>query len=89
MANVTAELVNTLDELVDDELNKFILKLSQRVEGRQHIPKGRVHGKSRDDIVEVMVEFYGKRRAVEVTLFTRGSADGLDDAPASRTPRGL
>ncbi|KAJ8391540.1 hypothetical protein AAFF_G00088620 [Aldrovandia affinis] len=74
MATVRDELVNTLEELMYEELDKFTLRLSQRelFEQEQHIPKSLVHGKSRDDIVDVMVEFYGRLRAVEITLLILG-----------------
>ncbi|KAJ8391537.1 hypothetical protein AAFF_G00088590 [Aldrovandia affinis] len=74
MPTVRDELVNTLDELVRDEPDDFTWHLSQREMFKQerHIPRGRVHGKSHRDIVDVMVEFYGKRQAVKITLFILG-----------------
>ncbi|KAJ8367317.1 hypothetical protein AAFF_G00321010 [Aldrovandia affinis] len=68
--DIASELISTLEELEKKELKRFKFYLSQKnlLEGFPHIPKSQLEEKDRTDIVEKMVETYGKQRALEMTL---------------------
>ncbi|KAI1901285.1 hypothetical protein AGOR_G00032740 [Albula goreensis] len=72
MAPVKFKLVKLLEELRADDLKKFTWYLSQKelkkIAGVKHIPKSFLEGKSKEEIVDKMVEQFGKPAAVKTTL---------------------
>ncbi|XP_036407305.1 NACHT, LRR and PYD domains-containing protein 12-like [Megalops cyprinoides] len=70
MADITSELFSTLEDLLKDELKRFRIHLSDKnlLEGFPSIPKSQLEKKTLTDIVEKMLETYGKQGALEITL---------------------
>jgi len=69
MGSVKEQLFYTLEELVDEELRTFQFFLySNVVEGSQRIPKSRAFGLDRVATVELVVQTYGNKGAVTVTV---------------------
>lgn len=69
MAPVPELLLDTLVELVDEELKTFQWYLYSKVlEGFPHIPKGRVAGVDKLDTVNLLAQTYGYDGAVTVTV---------------------
>lgn len=69
MASVPQLLLDTLMELVDQELKTFHWYLySQVLEGIAHISKSLVEGVDRPGTVDLLVKTYGSDGAVTVTI---------------------
>lgn len=69
MTRLTLTLLETLDELTDDELKRFVFCLSKcPPQNFKAIPKGKVHQKSREDVADEMIEAYGEEGALLVTI---------------------
>lgn len=69
MASVPELLLNTLWELVDEDLNYFKWYLYNGVsEEFTPIPKARIRDADRGETVDALVQKYGQDGAVEVTL---------------------
>uniref|UniRef100_A0AAY5KXX1 Pyrin domain-containing protein n=1 Tax=Esox lucius TaxID=8010 RepID=A0AAY5KXX1_ESOLU len=62
-------LLETLEELVDNELKRFKWHLSEGVlEGFPHIKRSQLEKADRQDTVDKMVKTYGHEGAVEISL---------------------
>ncbi|KAJ7987798.1 hypothetical protein DPEC_G00330250 [Dallia pectoralis] len=62
-------LLETLEELVEDEVKRFKWHLAEGVlEGFPHIPKSQLEKADRQDTVDKMVKTYGYERAVDISL---------------------
>uniref|UniRef100_A0A4X2LKA8 Pyrin domain-containing protein n=1 Tax=Vombatus ursinus TaxID=29139 RepID=A0A4X2LKA8_VOMUR len=63
-------LTNSLDELVVHELRKFKRKLYHIALKKCHkpIPWGKLEPAHCDDLAQMLVEYYGEKYALEVTL---------------------
>ncbi|KAI1901259.1 hypothetical protein AGOR_G00032480 [Albula goreensis] len=72
MAPVKFKLVKLLEELRAEDLKRFTWYLSQKelkkIAGVTHIPKSHLEGTSKEEIVDKMVERFGKPAAVNTTL---------------------
>ncbi|KAL6463514.1 hypothetical protein MHYP_G00279050 [Metynnis hypsauchen] len=68
MENIKKELLNTLEDLVEEDLKRFQWHLINTVEGSTKIPKARLKNTNRQETVDKMVARLGKCKAVEVTL---------------------
>ncbi|XP_048856694.1 NACHT, LRR and PYD domains-containing protein 12-like isoform X1 [Brienomyrus brachyistius] len=62
-------LLQSLEELIDDELKKFKFNLNHlRYKEYQPIPRGQLENLNRTDLAETMISSYGEVGAVEVML---------------------
>ncbi|KAG7498055.1 NACHT, LRR and PYD domains-containing protein 12-like [Solea senegalensis] len=69
MASVPELLLETFDELVVEQFRTFRWYLSSKVvEGFPHIPKARLEGVDREGTVDLLVQTYGYKDAVTVTV---------------------
>lgn len=60
---------NILDDLREDDLKKFIFHLTGSTDCKQKaIPRGKLEGKDRLDIAELMTDHYGGDEALRVTV---------------------
>ncbi|XP_078504491.1 NACHT, LRR and PYD domains-containing protein 3-like [Lissotriton helveticus] len=69
-------LLRALEELIESDFKRFKDKLSDiDFKGQRNIPRGSLEGKDRIDTKNLLVEFYGKDSAIDVTIeaFTRVS----------------
>lgn len=65
----SADILEILDEFVKDELRRFVFYLTRSPpEGFQSIPRGKVHQKSKEVVVDEMIEKYGEQDAPVVTI---------------------
>lgn len=66
---MSEDLLNTLEDLGDDEFNKFkwFLQQTDVIQGPMTIKKSRLETTSRWDTVDLMVQTYRLSGAVEVT----------------------
>lgn len=67
-----AELIwvlDTLDDLLEEDLERFVFHLTRSPpEGLQCIPRAKVYKKSREVVVDEMIEEYGQDRTLLVTV---------------------
>lgn len=69
MANIKELLLDTLRELVDEELRTFQWFLySSDFEGHDHIPRSRVDRLDREGTVDLLVQSYDYHDAVTVSV---------------------
>lgn len=69
MASVPELLLETLVELLDDQLRMFQWYLYSKVlKGLPHIPKSRLEGVDRPGTVDLLAQTYGYDGAVTVTV---------------------
>ncbi|MBN3274678.1 MEFV protein, partial [Polyodon spathula] len=64
------EIIETLEELLKDDLKRFKSKLHdiRLEEGHQNIPRGRLENADAIDIVELVSGYYGEQRAGPVVV---------------------
>uniref|UniRef100_A0A4W4EZ65 Pyrin domain-containing protein n=1 Tax=Electrophorus electricus TaxID=8005 RepID=A0A4W4EZ65_ELEEL len=67
MANIKEHLLDTLEELVTQDLKTFQWHLTNSAEDK-HIPKSRLEKADRHDTVDYIVQTYGPNGAVELIL---------------------
>uniref|UniRef100_A0A3P9N2M2 Pyrin domain-containing protein n=1 Tax=Poecilia reticulata TaxID=8081 RepID=A0A3P9N2M2_POERE len=65
-------LAETLEDLSQKDLDKFVFQLLDR-SGEPRVRRCRVEGKSRLDIVDVLVSTFTEDKAVDVTVEILGS----------------
>ncbi|KAF7689280.1 NACHT, LRR and PYD domains-containing protein 12-like [Silurus meridionalis] len=69
MNGSTLTSLEALDELTDEELERFVFYLFRSPpEGFQKISKAKVQNKSRETVADEMIEIYGEKHALEVTI---------------------
>ncbi|KAI5623467.1 NACHT, LRR and PYD domains-containing protein 12 isoform X6 [Silurus asotus] len=69
MNGSTLTSLEALDELTDEELGRFVFFLFRSPpEGFQKIPKAKVQNKTRETVADEMIEIYGEKDALEVTI---------------------
>lgn len=68
MAELTCVL-DTLDDLLEEDLERFVFHLTRSPpEGIQRIPRAKVYKKSREVVVDEMIEEYGEHRTPLVAV---------------------
>ncbi|XP_066517812.1 NACHT, LRR and PYD domains-containing protein 12-like isoform X2 [Hoplias malabaricus] len=68
MVNVPEVLLNTLQNLLNEDLELFQFHLTNGVDNFTHIPRAELEKASRPKTVDKMMNAYGKNRAVEITM---------------------
>lgn len=70
MTSSASILLHALDDLIDEELKKFVFFLTQDLtqEGFPSIPRGKVNQKLREVVVNEMIEVHGEHNAPLVAI---------------------
>ncbi|MCI4393954.1 hypothetical protein PGIGA_G00163800 [Pangasianodon gigas] len=69
MTRSTLTLLEALDELVEEEVERFVFFLTHSPpEGFQTIPRGKLHQKSKVKVADEMIEQYGEQHALLATI---------------------